>query len=90
MPSVNLGNHFEQFVQEQLSGGRYQNVSEVVRAGLRLLEDHEMSRRERTSILKAEIDAAWDDPSPSVPADEVFDRLETLYEEMVNGAKSRP
>jgi antitoxin ParD1/3/4 len=87
MPSVSLGNHFEQFVQEQISGGRYQNASEVVRAGLRLLEDHEASRRERAAVLKAEIDVAWDDPSPSRPADEVFDRLEALYMDRIGQRK---
>ncbi len=39
--SVSLGNHFDRFVSEQVSAGRYKNVSEVLRAGLRLLEDEE-------------------------------------------------
>ena len=36
-----MGNYFDQFVQDQVSEGRYKNVSEVIRAGLRLLEDEE-------------------------------------------------
>lgn len=39
--SVSLGNYFDQFVQLQVSAGRYKNVSEVIRAGLRLLENEE-------------------------------------------------
>jgi antitoxin ParD1/3/4 len=39
--SISLGNYFEQFVQTQVSAGRYKNVSEVLRAGLRLLENEE-------------------------------------------------
>ena len=39
--SVSLGNYFDQFVQSQVSTGRYKNVSEVIRAGLRLLENEE-------------------------------------------------
>ena len=39
--SVSLGNYFDQFVSSQVSVGRYKNVSEVIRAGLRLLEDEE-------------------------------------------------
>ena len=39
--SISLGNYFDQFVTSQISVGRYKNVSEVVRAGLRLLEDEE-------------------------------------------------
>jgi antitoxin ParD1/3/4 len=39
--SISLGDYFEQFVSSQISAGRYKNVSEVIRAGLRLLEDEE-------------------------------------------------
>jgi antitoxin ParD1/3/4 len=39
--SISLGNYFDNFVSSQVSAGRYKNVSEVVRAGLRLLEDEE-------------------------------------------------
>jgi antitoxin ParD1/3/4 len=39
--SISLGNYFDQFISSQISEGRYKNVSEVVRAGLRLLEDEE-------------------------------------------------
>jgi antitoxin ParD1/3/4 len=39
--SISLGNYFDQFVQTQVAAGRYKNVSEVIRAGLRLLENEE-------------------------------------------------
>jgi antitoxin ParD1/3/4 len=39
--SISLGDYFDQFVQNQVSVGRYKNVSEVIRAGLRLLENEE-------------------------------------------------
>ena len=39
--SVALGQHFEEFVQTSIQSGRYNNASEVVRSGLRLLEDRE-------------------------------------------------
>jgi antitoxin ParD1/3/4 len=39
--SISLGSYFDQFVKSQISAGRYKNVSEVIRAGLRLLEDEE-------------------------------------------------
>lgn len=39
--SISLGNYFDQFVSSQVSAGRYKNVSEVIRAGLRLLDNEE-------------------------------------------------
>ncbi len=39
--SVSLGNHFESFVDDRISEGRFKNASEVIRAGLRLLEEEE-------------------------------------------------
>ena len=39
--SVSLGDHFDQFIAAQLSTGRYGSATEVVRAGLRLLEREE-------------------------------------------------
>lgn len=39
--SIALGNYFHQFVNSQVSAGRYKNVSEAIRAGLRLLENEE-------------------------------------------------
>jgi antitoxin ParD1/3/4 len=39
--SVTLGEHFDKFVVDKINEGRFQSVSEVVRAGLRKLEEDE-------------------------------------------------
>ena len=49
--SVSLGAHFESFVELGIANGRYKNASEVLRAGLRLLEEEE----NRILVLKKAI-----------------------------------
>jgi antitoxin ParD1/3/4 len=76
--SVALGSHFETFIREQVQSGRFNNVSEVVRAGLRLLEQQEQRNQLELEALRAEI-AAGRASGAAKPADEVFDRLEAKY-----------
>lgn len=76
--SVALGSHFEGFIREQVQMGRFNNVSEVVRAGLRLLEEGEQRRQLELEALRAEIAAGRASGMPKA-ADVVFDRLEAKY-----------
>ena len=39
--SISIGDYFDGFIQNRISAGRFKNTSEVVRAGLRLLEEEE-------------------------------------------------
>jgi len=50
--SVSLGDHFDSFVASQLQSGRYGSASEVLRAGLRLLEDNEHKLNALRQMLK--------------------------------------
>lgn len=55
--SISLGNYFDQFVQAQISAGRYKNVSEIIRAGLRLLESEESKVISLKSAIQEGIDS---------------------------------
>ena len=55
--SISLGNYFEQFVQNRINEGRFKNVSEVIRAGLRLLEEEESKAFALRSAIQEGIDS---------------------------------
>lgn len=56
--SVSLGSYFDTFVQQSVSEGRFKNASEVIRAGLRLLEEEE----KKMIALKSAINDGLDSP----------------------------
>lgn len=62
--SISLGDHFSDFVESRVAHGRYGSVSEVVRAGLRLLEEHEA----KVEALRAAL-IAGEQSGPSSPFD---------------------
>ena len=55
-----IGDHFESFIKEQLQQGRYASASEVVRDGLRALEDRERLRAVKLDSLRTEIQRGAD------------------------------
>ena len=81
--SVALGPRFETFVKEQIASGRYNNVSEVLRAGLRLLEDQEKLKAAKLEELRGLIQEGLDSGVSDVDHDEFFDRLEAKYRAMI-------
>lgn len=54
--NVNLTDELERFVQAKIESGRYENASEVVRAGLRILEREEQEYEVKLAALRAAID----------------------------------
>lgn len=83
--SVALSEHFEIFVKQQVSVGRFNNVSEVVRAGLRLLEDQEQLQALKLQELRTAIHAGAASGT-SVDSEQVFDRLERKYKDALTTA----
>ena len=81
--SYTLGDHYEKFITAQVAEGRFNNASEVVRAGLRMLEDYETRMRE----LREQIDAG----DRAVAAGQVtsYDRPEALTAHIVKRGKEQ-
>jgi antitoxin ParD1/3/4 len=79
--NVHLTPELERFARESVEGGRYNNVSEVVRAGLRLLQEAEERRRQFQAMLReteaeADRDGAVALDSAIAEADRVIDAHE--------------
>ncbi|WP_144730486.1 type II toxin-antitoxin system ParD family antitoxin [Extensimonas perlucida] len=83
--SVALSPHFEAFVRQQVESGRFNNVSEVVRAGLRLLEEREAEQVAKLQALREAV-AVGLTSGPCLSEEEVFDRLEAKYLAMAEKA----
>src|SRR5271157_4106309 len=55
--NVNLTRELDRFVAKKIKTGRYENASEVVRAGLRTLEREEQQHEAKLAALRTAIDA---------------------------------
>ena len=76
--SVALSPHFETFIRHQVESGRCNNASEVVRAGLRLLDDTERQQAIQLQALRNDI-VAGKASGTALAAEPVFDRLQAKY-----------
>ena len=57
--NVSLGDHFEELLRKKVASGRYKNAAEVVREGLRLLEQRDERRRVALDALRAKIERGY-------------------------------
>lgn len=71
-----IGDHFESSIKAQIQQGRYARASEVVREGLRALEDRKKLRDAKLATLRGEMQRAADSGA-GVPATAVFAAVRT-------------
>ena len=78
MPTRNvvLSDHQQELVETLVQSGRYQNASEVLRDGLRLVEQRERHEDAKLKALKQAARKGWADVSAGRYADVVDDQLE--------------
>ncbi len=83
--SYTLGEHFEAFIKQQIEGGRYASASEVVRDGLRLLEEQQQRREAVLNRLRGKVEKVRRSGRPKL-ATEILDRLERKYLKVGRGS----
>ncbi len=70
-----ITSHFEQVIERFIASGRFNNKSEVIRAGLRLLEEHELHfERAARADLERILDEDLEEAEPATPAEQLFTR----------------
>jgi antitoxin ParD1/3/4 len=79
--NVSLNPHFENMIKAKVESGLYNSASEVIREGLRLLEEQDSLRQIKLEMLRAEIQKGRNS-GKGKPAEEVLDRLERKYLKM--------
>ena len=83
--NVSLTPQLESMVRHKVETGRYNNASEVVRAGLRLLEDSERLRELKLAELRRLVDEGRLSGEGN-PVEDVFARLEAKYQAIAERA----
>ena len=79
MPTrITLDSHFELFIRKQVESGRYNNATQVVQAGLRLLEEQERRNNAKQTELQQSI-AIGMQGGDEKDASDVFGRLQAKY-----------
>jgi len=81
--NVSLSKELELFASEKVASGDYASVSEVVRAGLRLLKEQDAERQARLEALRRGVSEGLADldRSEGRPGAEVFGRLRATREQ---------
>ncbi|MCZ3380648.1 antitoxin ParD1/3/4 [Rhizobium sp. ERR 922] len=85
MISADLGKQLESYIQQLVDTGRYGSKSEVLREGVRLVQDRETRLAALdASVMRGIADA---DAGRTRPANDVFERLEAKYRAMADQAE---
>jgi antitoxin ParD1/3/4 len=75
--SYSIGKHFEEFIASLIESGRYSTASEIIRDGLRLIEEREQDREAKLEWLRAAIQEGLDSPVEEVDIKELIEDVKT-------------
>ncbi len=84
--SITLTPAMNRMIQKRVKSGQFASSSELIREALRVWQKQEDEYQERIASIRARIQRSIDDPRPSIPAEEVFDRLKKMHQRDLKAA----
>ena len=84
--SITLTPEMNRIIKQRVEAGDFASSSELIREALRVWQKREEEHQERLTSIRARIQKSIDDPRPSIPAEEVFDRLKKMHEQNLKAA----
>ena len=87
--TISLTPELDGFVQRQVASGRFASSSEVIRAGLRLLEDQEREKEVKREALRAWLRESLDGDGPNLPEDEVMKQIRQRRRSVASAAGAK-
>ncbi|MEA2664525.1 MAG: antitoxin ParD1/3/4 [Candidatus Eremiobacteraeota bacterium] len=73
--TISLTPELDRFVHRQVASGRFASSSEVIRAGLRLLEDQEREKETKREVLRAWLRESLGEHGPNLSEDEILEAI---------------
>lgn len=78
--SITLTSEMNRLIKQRVEAGDFASSSELIREALRVWQKQEEEHRVRIAKIRARIKSSMDDPRPSLPTEEVRERLRSYHE----------
>ena len=77
--SITVTPAMKRILEERVASGQFASASELMREAFRTWKQQQDEHEARLASIRARIDRSMNDPRPSIPAEEVFDRLRKMH-----------
>ena len=77
--SITVTPAMKRILEERVASGQFASASELMREAFRTWKQQQDEHEARLASIRARIDRSMNDPRPSIPAEEVFDRLRQMH-----------
>ena len=84
--SITITPAMKRVLEERVASGQFASASELMREAFRTWKQQQDEHEERLASIRARIDRSMNDPKPSSPAEEVFDRLKKMHAKNLKAA----